>query len=384
MGNALKTSSFTKDFNELAALIMLGRLVKDKLLVTLVVLIVAMRVFALNEEWVEKYYTYGLYPVFSRSLRIIFGWIPFSVGDLLYTTVVLFILLKIWKVFSLARQKRLRAHLTATLAVKYLKVLLGVYVVFNLFWGLNYDRQGIAKQLDLHVKEYSEQELIELTCLLQKQLNFYASKVDTAKRNRLDHNHQLFTEAKDAYTKAVNAYPFLAYHSSSLKPSMFSSVGHYLGFTGYYNPFTGEAQLKTSVPEFLKPFIICHEIGHQLGYAKENEANFISYLSCKNSGNTDFLYSIYFDLYRYALNNLMQKNFLQAYTISKGVNDRVKNDLRTLRAYFQRTKNPIEPFANKFYDQYLKMNNQPKGYETYSEVVAWLIAYQKKFGNDAI
>jgi hypothetical protein len=38
----------------------------------------------------------------------------------------------------------------------------------------------------------------------------------------------------------------------------------------------------------------------------------------------------------------------------------------------------------RFYDGFLKMNNQPKGKETYNEVVAWLIAYMKRYGEEAI
>ncbi len=69
---------------------------------------------------------------------------------------------------------------------------------------------------------------------------------------------------------------------------MYSYLGNYLGFTGYYNPFTGEAQVNTTVPLFVQPFTTCHEIGHQLGYAKENEANFAGYLAAKSSPDAGF------------------------------------------------------------------------------------------------
>lgn len=384
MGNWLKTSSFTKDFNEIGIRNMLQRLFKDRLLIVLVVLVVIIRIFSLNEAWVESCYTYGFYPVISKVLRFITGWIPFSIGDLLYVAAFIWLLTKVWKVIALARRKELESYLSWQLFSKYLKLILLVYCIFNLFWGLNYYRQGIATQLGLDVKPYGKTELVELTCILQQQLNRYADQIDSIERDKLNNNRLLFNRADSVYRQTVNSYSFLSYPPPSQKPSIFSSIGHYFGFTGYYNPFTGEAQLKTTVPVFLKPFIICHEMGHQLGYAKENEANFISYLSCKSSTDVDFKYSVYFDLYRYALNNLVSIDPWQALAISKGVHQRVKTDMRTLRAYFQRTKNPVEPLMNKAYDQYLKMNNQPKGFQTYNEVVAWLIAYQKKFGSEAI
>ena len=73
-----------------------------------------------------------------------------------------------------------------------------------------------------------------------------------------------------------------------------------MGFTGYYNPFTGEAQVNTTVPKFLLPYITLHEIGHQLGYAKEDEANFSGYLAAVDSHDTLFQYSTYLDLFVYA------------------------------------------------------------------------------------
>jgi hypothetical protein len=52
--------------------------------------------------------------------------------------------------------------------------------------------------------------------------------------------------------------------------------------------------------------------------------------------------------------------------------------------YYKKKENKLEPYFARFYNQYLKMNRQPKGTRTYNEVVAWLIAYQKKYGTTAI
>ena len=39
---------------------------------------------------------------------------------------------------------------------------------------------------------------------------------------------------------------------------------------------------------------------------------------------------------------------------------------------------------NKIYGNYLKANQQPQGLMSYNEVIAWLIAYSKKYGKDAV
>ncbi len=64
---------------------MIKTLLQNRLLIVLLIIAFAIKVFSLNEEWVETYYTYGIYPSISSFLRILFGWIPISMGDILYT-----------------------------------------------------------------------------------------------------------------------------------------------------------------------------------------------------------------------------------------------------------------------------------------------------------
>src|SRR5207248_3994546 len=125
-----------------------------------------------------------------------------------------------------------------------------------------------------------------------------------AQRNLYISKPYLFDKGKASYASANYDLPFLKYSFPSVKPSIFSYLGDYLGYTGYYNPFTGEAQVNTTVPIFVQPFTCTHEIGHQLGYAKEMEANFVGYLAASNSSDPVMQYSVYFDIYIYAIRNL--------------------------------------------------------------------------------
>jgi Zn-dependent peptidase ImmA (M78 family) len=53
------------------------------------------------------------------------------------------------------------------------------------------------------------------------------------------------------------------------------------GILGYYNPFTAESQYNPNIPATQLPFTLAHEMSHQLGYAREQEASFIAYLYSK-------------------------------------------------------------------------------------------------------
>ena len=363
---------------------MFKSLLWDRKFVFLLALALAIKVFSLNEAWVETYYTYGFYPFFSKLLRILFGWIPFSIGDLGYIGAFIFLVVKAWKLIRLLAKRKVQEYLSWILFGKYLKLVLWIYIVFNVFWGLNYNRLGIAHQLGLQVQPYNAADIYALSSALQQQLNFYAAQVDSVKRLSLDHNKTLFKESVEAYGKLSPQYPFLRYEQPSIKPSLFSHIGQFFGFTGYYNPFTGEAQLKTSVPTFVKPFIVCHEMGHQLGYAKENEANMVAFLSGRVSNHTEFRYSAYWDVYTYAIRELRRYDTTGFKELRKTVHPQFKKDYQAYLDYLYENRNIVEPLMSEFYDSYLKMNNQPKGKATYNEVVAWLIAYMKKYGKEAL
>lgn len=363
---------------------MFKSILRDRLLISLLIVSILLKVFSLNPVWVERYYTFGFYPVVSRFMRGLLGWVPFSIGDLLYFIAFGWLIWKSWKIFRLLAKRQLKEYLSWTVFSKYLKLVLSIYIVFNLFWGLNYDRQGIAKQFGLEVKQYTPSDLYELTAALQKQLNLCATKVDSLKRLPLNDNQTLFTQGVAAYENASKKYPFLVYHQPSIKPSLLTFAGRYFGFTGYYNPFTAEAQIKTDVPVFTKPFILCHEIGHQVGYAKENEANFSSFLTGRVSDNVEFRYSVYYDMYTYAMSDLFIYNPLCFIDLKKSEHPQVKKDIKTYRAYILKSRNAVEPVMSIAYDRYLRMNNQPHGKESYNEVVGWLIAYMKKYGKDAL
>ena len=350
-------------------------------------LAVFIKIISFFPEIVENYYTYGIYPVISKIQRLLFGWSPFSLCDLLYAFIVLFFLAKIFQLIKVVFQKRISKPVVKAIARQLLFYALLVYVFFNSLWGLNYSRLGISSQLGLQVQKYNTNDLDTLTGILQTRLNKYASEYDSVRRRSLYFKRTLFRKSTDAYKLASKQFPFLKYSHPSLKPSMYTYMGQFFGFTGYYNPFTGEGQVRTNVPVFIQPFITTHEIAHQLGYGKENEANFVAFLVCRSYDDIDFRYSLYFDLYSYAVTELFNYDY-QDYQLtkkySKTLDTQVKKDRRELWRFYSKSRNMIEPLVLRVYDQYLRMNNQPKGRHTYNEVLAWLIAYYKKYGKDSI
>ena len=342
-------------------------------------LAVLVRVWAYFPGAVEHLYSNGLYPVISWIQRLLLGWIPFSIGDCFYTAAALFLLAGIGRGIGKLIRREAGGRFWAMEAQKIVFWTMWIYVVFNLFWGLNYNRHGIARQAGLDIEPYTTEELTTVVKVLVKRLD-ETGPASLRERDKYARKQKLFGDAYASYGVARQQFPFLQYRLKSVKPSIFSYLGDYLGFTGYYNPFTGEAQVNTTVPVFVQPFTTCHELGHQLGYAKENEANFAGYLSSKSSPDTAFRYSVYFDMYLYGIRELVRRDSNAVKEIRKTVPPMVANDYATLRAFYDSYRTPIEPYITGLYAQYLRANQQPSGMQTYNEVMAFLIAYYKKYG----
>lgn len=345
-------------------------------------------IFSVFPAAVEKYYSVGIYPGLAATLRTLMGRIPFSIGDIIYISLVIRLIFKLIRGIILFARKQYSKSLLINFLFRSFRLLLWVYIVFKIFWGLNYNRLGIAWQLKIDKKTYSKEEVTALTHQLIDKVNECRRQIkDTVLPvPSLD---SIYNEAYRSYQNVSYTFDFLNYRDRSVKASLFSRAGDYMGFSGYYNPFTGEAQLRTDIPRVLIPFITCHEMAHQLGYASESEANFVGYLAAAASNDVYFRYSVYLDLFSYAQGEQVvlygkEKNFEEFKAVLKQNRERmdtlVKKDRREIREFFNKRRNRISPAVSSLYDQYLKLNKQLEGVNSYNEVIGWLIAYQRKYG----
>ena len=351
--------------------------------VVMVIAAAAIKIFSFFPGAVEKYYAQGFYPVIAWLLRWLFGWIPFSVGDIFYCAVGIYFYYKLFFFIKRLYQKKVDRKYLIVCGRQVILAGLLIYLVFNLFWGLNYNRKGIAFQLELSVQRYTPTDLKTVLELLVNKLNSLDSAA-RGNRAQLNSKKELFRLSVQSYQNLAKENKTFDYSAASVKPSLFSYLGNYLGFTGYYNPFSGEAQVNTTVPLFIQPFTTCHEIGHQLGYAKENEANFCGYLSAKSSSDPAFRYSVYFELYAYAASELYFRDSSMLKPLRERLKPGIRKDFKELQRFLIKYNNPFEPYVRRLYGRYLRVNEQPQGIKSYNEVIAWLIAYYKKYGAGAI
>lgn len=333
-----------------------------------------LRIIAQYPALIEKYYSNGLYIYLSKLLNFIFGWIPFSIGDIFYALLAILLIKNIY-----ASLKYKKFHLKSTL-FKIGGLVSVIFFVFHLNWGLNYFRQPVSKTMDFEVEKYSTNELVSFTeNLIAKinQVHLSITKNDTVVVNKL--NIQEIKEVSYlVYQQFQKKYPQYSHENLKAKHSLYSVPLTYMGFAGYLNPLTNEAQVNSLIPKNSYPAVVCHELAHQVGIGPESEANFIGYLAATNSNDAYFSYSGYLMAVRYALFEIFQKDPEKFDETKMKLNKGILKDIQQSQDFWESYQNWSEQYFKTFYDTFLKANQQEDGMKSYNKMVVLLVNYYKK------
>ncbi len=321
---------------------------------------------------IEKYYSKGIYIFISKLLRLVFGWIPISMGDLLYIFIIGYLTNRI---YAILKNKKISIKNTL---FKIGGIAAIIYFVFHLNWGLNYYRLPLFETLYIENKSYTNEELFEFTNLLiikSNEVQLSISKNDTIMvDNDMDKN-EIKSNAHIAYEKLQIKYPQFTYINPSVKHSLFSFPLTYMGFAGYLNPITNEAQVNYLIPKNSYPATLCHEIAHQSGIASESEANFVGYLAAIYSNDVYFNYSGYVMALKYCLFELYRKDPDKFEILKAKLNKGILKDIQHSQNFWKSYQNWSEKYFKSFYDFFLKANKQKDGIKGYNKMVILLLNY---------
>ena len=322
--------------------------------------------------FVEQYYSHGIYVYISKLMRFSFGWVPFSVGDLFYTIASIYLLRWLY----LNRKRIIKdtwnwlLDVGATLSI--------AYIGFHLLWAFNYYRQPLNVSLNIKA-DYTTSELLDFTNRLIEKSNYYHSLLQPDNDSlgvKIPYSKsEIFDRLVNGYDNLSKDFPHLVYSPKSIKKSIYSTPLTYMGFSGYLNPFTNEAQVDGLIPVYKFPTTSCHEVAHQLGYAAENEANFIGCLATIKNEDIYFKYAGYTFALRYCLSELFRRDPETYSNILSRVNYGIIENYKEIQTFWMDYENPLEPYFEKTFDSFLKANNQADGMKSYNYVVALLVNY---------
>ena len=231
-----------------------------------------------------------------------------------------------------------------------------VYFMFTMLWGLNYYREPLHKTLELE-RDYTTEQLVATTHRLIAKANEMHRQLGYADSVKIDlpyTQQEVFEKSIEGYKNLEKEFPELAYSPKSIKKSTWSLGLTYMGYSGYYNPFSGEAQVNGLIKSYKFPVVSCHEQAHQIGYAAENEANFIATLATLHNPDSYIQYSGYIFALRYCINEIARRDIDLYHEILPTVNFGILESYREMREFWQSYSNPFENISKAFWDQFLK------------------------------
>ena len=299
----------------------------------------------------------------------IFSAFSISIGDVLYIILLVTIGGFIVKIF--------RKNLRRKYLIRLFILINFLYFFYQLFWGMLYfqrpifdvlpkDEIGIAETKEVTIK-YLKLCKDDRAYVDEDENGVFRISDLNVLEDEILHGHQQIP--RFIYDKKLSDF-------SSLKKSLFKNIMSYTGIMGYYNPFTGEAQYNPNLPNTYLPTTIAHESAHQLGFAREQEANFIAYLIGKDAPNVNIRYATEYFVLKSLLNSLIENDPKFVEELLNNYSPGMKRD----RDYEHRFNKEHSGIMNEFFaftnNLFLK-SNQQEGSITYSYFVDLLIRYER-------
>lgn len=339
---------------------------------------------AMSPEWVEKYYSGRFYVLTAQKISHITGIFPFSVAEVLGISICLFIFIGfLYHSINAIRKRQLRIQ-------KYIRYISTgaiffstLYFLFIGMWGLNYYRLPFAVTAELDVRPASLEELEALCRQMIERANRLRSLQEEDGNGAMKAQNGIegiLKRAQMGYDAASHLYPVLGGSYGRPKKILFSHIMSYQGIGGIYFPFTAEANVNALRPEFMIPFITTHEMAHQRGFAREDEANFIGYIASVMHPHYDFQYSGVMLGLLYAMEVLEEQDKTLHGKLTALYSPGIQRDLEARDSHYEQYRGLISRVSNRVNHVFLQANGQNEGIQSYGLVVDLLIArYRDSF-----
>lgn len=357
---------------------------KHKLSTTLAVGLIAILIFisvhflGQNPALIQSWYTDGVYSLYSRVLSKVTVLFPFSIGDILYIFLITWMLIKSIKGLI---SKETLVKKGITLSINIVNFTLLFYILFTICWALNNYKTPLQQQLQINLG-YTNEQLYALSQKIIIQTNAQHISLTNDSIIKFETNNsrqQILEKTHEVIKNLAHQTHLFTYRPTTLKFSLISTPLSYMGFSGYLNPFSNEAQVNALLPKTTLLVTASHEVAHQLGYALESEANFIGYLAAKKHGDIQSQYASNIFALRYCLGQLKKNEPVYFDSLTKNIYPGVIKNIAETGEFWESYQNITDSFFKLFYSTLLKANNQKQGLRSYNRFVDLLIGYDIKY-----
>jgi hypothetical protein len=333
---------------------------------------------ALRPDVVEAVYARDAYPRIAAALAAIAGGVPFSLAETLVAAAgvgLAALFARAVRGTGVPRGRRIAAGAVTVAAVAAV-----VYVIFLVLWGFNYHRLPVASSLGLNVVPSGRDELAAAAAELVALADRLRASVDEGPDGviRLARGRdEALARAGLGFDAVSDRWPVLRGPKPSVKGARLSPVLARLGISGIFVPFTGEPHVNTTLPEWTIPFTAAHEVAHQRGFAREDEANYLAYLAGMHHPDPDARYSAGLEASLYALSALRRVDRAASGRIEGARGPGARRDLAALEAWRERYVGRAAAVNQRVNDAYLRSQGQADGVQSYGRMVDLLLAERR-------
>ena len=310
-----------------------------------------------------------------RRLSLLTSRVPFSVAEVLLglAAAALLAYLVFALVRLLRRGKRLRQLYLLVLTLASFG--LAVYAGFCLLWGVFDYGDDFAARSGLETREISAQELETVTAWFAALANDYAAQVPRDENGCCASDRAaVLAKSPEVYAAAERRYVALEGPAVRAKGVFFSRVMSYTDFSGFFFPFTAEANVNTDFPPGLFAATVAHELAHQRGVAKEQEANFCAVMASLLYGDPDYCYSACLLAYTHLGNALYGADHAAWERVYATLSEPVLRDFEAGRVYWRQFETPVQTVSNTVYESFLYSYDQTLGLRSYGACVDLLVS----------
>lgn len=249
-----------------------------------------------------------------------------------------------------------------------------VLSLFTLGFAPAYRGSGLDEKLGIERRAVSKEELYETAVILAEAVNQEAEVVlyEDGGFSVMPYD---FGEMNDRLLDAYKTVPVADRLYSRLKPVLLSKPMSYTHITGVYTFFTGEANLNVYFPDYTLPFTAAHELAHQRGIAREDEANFMAFLACQASEYSYIRYSGYLNLFEYVAGQLWSADPELYRDVYAMLLPSVRGELRAYSEFFDQFRDSVAGnISESVNDTFLTIHGT-EGVKSYGMVVDLAVAY---------
>jgi hypothetical protein len=306
-----------------------------------------------------------------------------SIGELFsFSLVELFILclpLTIGFTILILVKKYNTTALRIRFAINLAALILLVYSGHLLALGVGHNTTDVADKMGLSEVEVSEENLSETLIYLRDEINELADTLPRDERGVLTHGYSYSELSKSfsaSYSELAEIYGLPSGYYTTAKGVYFSDVMSYLGIGGIYSYITGEANVNTNYPDYVTTFTIAHELSHQRGIMRENEANFIAYILTSTSDSPAIRYCGALNMYNYFANAIYKTDREAYFEITADLSDLARADLRAASEVSNKFGDTIFEEISDFINDFYLTSSGSGGIVSYSRVVELVLAYR--------